>query len=148
MVLNYILVGCPWANSGYGAFSLIWPASMQIYWNKRKRSHRKEFNSHRTGLEHQHGRPSLFCNTDMAAMTSCENALYTRDVYFWLADVLQMADVISQVFLFSVKFSAIFSSSTKKLSFRPWPTVPSWLIVAQLTSALGHRQTFSKFAQR
>ena len=29
---------------------------MQIYWNKRKRLHKKEFNSHRTGLEHQHGR--------------------------------------------------------------------------------------------
>ena len=29
---------------------------MQIYWNKRKRLHKKEFNSHRTGLGHQHGR--------------------------------------------------------------------------------------------
>ena len=29
---------------------------MQIYWNKRKRLHEKEFNSHRTGLGHQHGR--------------------------------------------------------------------------------------------
>ena len=30
---------------------------MQIYWNKKKRVYiRKEFNSHRTGLGHQHGR--------------------------------------------------------------------------------------------
>ena len=31
---------------------------MQIYWNKRKRLHKKnlEFNSHRIGLGHQHGR--------------------------------------------------------------------------------------------
>ena len=29
---------------------------MQMYWNKRKRLHRKEFNSHRTGLGDQHGR--------------------------------------------------------------------------------------------
>ena len=36
----------------YRVFSLTWSASMQIYWNKRKR---KEFNSHRTGLGHQHG---------------------------------------------------------------------------------------------
>ena len=40
----------------YRAFSLTWPASMQIYWNKRKRFHKKEFNSNRIGLEHQHGR--------------------------------------------------------------------------------------------
>ena len=42
---------------------------------------RKEFNSHRTGLGHQHGRRSLFCNTNMAAVTSCENNLYTWNVY-------------------------------------------------------------------
>ena len=36
-------------------FSLTWPASMQIYWNKRKCCIRKEFNSHRTSLGHQHG---------------------------------------------------------------------------------------------
>ena len=29
---------------------------MQIYLNKRKRFHKKEFNSHRIGLGHQHGR--------------------------------------------------------------------------------------------
>ena len=40
----------------YGAYSLTWPASMQIYGNKRNFYIRKEFNSHRIGLEHQHGR--------------------------------------------------------------------------------------------
>ena len=34
----------------YRALSLTWPASMQIYLDIRK-----EFNSHRTGLGHQHG---------------------------------------------------------------------------------------------
>ena len=38
------------------AFSLTWLASMQIYWNKRKPSIRKELDSPRIGLEHQHGR--------------------------------------------------------------------------------------------
>ena len=33
-----------------------WSATMQIYWNKRKCLHKKEFSSHRTGLGHQHGR--------------------------------------------------------------------------------------------
>ena len=40
---------------------------------------RKEFNSPRIFLVHQHGRRfivSLFWNTNMAAVTSCENALY------------------------------------------------------------------------
>ena len=40
---------------------------------------RKEFNSHRIGLGHQHGRrfmtPLSFWNADMAAITSGENAL-------------------------------------------------------------------------
>ena len=40
-----------WTNS---VFSLTFPASMQIYWNKRKRL--QEFNSHRTGLGNKHGR--------------------------------------------------------------------------------------------
>ena len=44
------------------AFSLTWPASMQIYWNKTKRLHKKgsqlastRINSQRTTLEHQRG---------------------------------------------------------------------------------------------
>ena len=40
----------------YRVFSLTWPASMQIYWNKRSVCIRKEFNSQRIGLGHQHGR--------------------------------------------------------------------------------------------
>ena len=40
----------------YRLFSLTWSASMQIYWNKRKRLHKKEYNSQRIGLGHQHGR--------------------------------------------------------------------------------------------
>ena len=38
------------------SFSFTWPASIQIYWNKRKFYIRKEFNSHRIGLVHQHDR--------------------------------------------------------------------------------------------
>ena len=38
------------------AISITWSASMQIYWNKRSVYIRKEFDSHGTGLEHQHGR--------------------------------------------------------------------------------------------
>ena len=38
-----------------GRFHSRAPASMQIYWSKRKRLHKKGFNFHRIGLEHQHG---------------------------------------------------------------------------------------------
>ena len=40
----------------YRAFSLTWLASMQVYWNKRKRLIKKRVQLPRIGLEHQHGR--------------------------------------------------------------------------------------------
>ena len=38
---------------------------------------RKEFNSHRICFEHQHGRRFIVWDTNMAAVTSCENVLFT-----------------------------------------------------------------------
>ena len=43
---------------------------------------RKEFNSQRISLVHQHGRRFIVLNTNMAALTSRENALY-RSSYWW-----------------------------------------------------------------
>ena len=43
----------------YSVFSLRRPASIYylfIYWNKRKRLHKKRVQLHRTGLGHKHGR--------------------------------------------------------------------------------------------
>ena len=37
---------------------------------------RKEFKSHRIGLGHQHGRRFIVWDTNMAAVTSCENTLF------------------------------------------------------------------------
>ena len=75
---------------------------MQVYRNERKFLHKKRLNSHRIGLEHQHGRryiliwetnmaavelfwdtkmaevTSLFWDTNMADVTSRENVLLTR----------------------------------------------------------------------
>ena len=57
-------------------FSLTWPASMQIFWNKRKRLHKK-----RSKLPADcFGTPTwppfhCFGLTNMAAVTSCKNAL-------------------------------------------------------------------------
>ena len=44
----------------YRVFSLTWSASMQIYWNKRKRLHKKRVKLHRICLGHQHGRHIIF----------------------------------------------------------------------------------------
>ena len=57
-------------------FSLTWPASMQIYWNKRKHLHKKRVQLPQDWF----GTPtwplvSLFWDTNIAAMTSCENTL-------------------------------------------------------------------------
>ena len=38
--------------------------------------YKEESNSHRIGLVHQHGRRFIVLYTNMAAVTSCENALY------------------------------------------------------------------------
>ena len=61
---------------GYRVFSLTWPASVQIYWNKRKRLH-KEKSSTAKGLVWDTNMAAvlLFWDTNMAAVTSCENTL-------------------------------------------------------------------------
>ena len=56
----------------YRVFSLTWPASMQIYWNKRKRLHKKRV---QLPQDTNMAAVSLFWDTNMAAVTSCENAL-------------------------------------------------------------------------
>ena len=57
------------------AFSLTWPASMLI--EKKENVYiTKEYNSQSIFLVHQHGRRSIVLEkTNMAAVTSCDNAL-------------------------------------------------------------------------
>ena len=63
------------ADTVYRVFLLAWPASTQIYGNKRKRLHKKRVQPQRIGLGHQHGRRVDVWGINMAAVTSCENAL-------------------------------------------------------------------------
>ena len=60
-------------HNDYSMFSLTWPASMQIYWNKRKRLHKKRV---------QMAAVLLFWDTNKAAMTTCEN---TQEAYSQLS---------------------------------------------------------------
>ena len=65
------------ADTVYRVFSLTWPTFTQIYWKKESVCIRKEFNSHRTGLGHQHGRRFNVWGNNMAAVTSCEKRSVT-----------------------------------------------------------------------
>ena len=57
-------------------FSLTWPASMQIFWNKRKRLHKKRSQLPGDCFGTPTWRPfHCFGLTNMAAVTSCKNAL-------------------------------------------------------------------------
>ena len=63
----------------YRAFSLTWPAYMLIYCNKRKFLNKKRGQLPQDCL----GTPTwppvpLFWNTNLAAVTSCENSLYKK----------------------------------------------------------------------
>ena len=63
------------------AFSLTWPAAMQISRNKRKFLHKKRVLTP-TGLDWDTNMAavSLFWDTNMAAVTSCENTLFEPTV--------------------------------------------------------------------
>ena len=54
----------------YRVLSLTWPASMQIYLNKRMRLHNKR--------DTNMAAVSLFWDTNMATVTSCENSINRR----------------------------------------------------------------------
>ena len=60
------------------AFSLTWPASMQIYWNKRKS---QEFNSHRICLEHQYGRRDVMRKRSITLTQLCDEWLKKPRVF-------------------------------------------------------------------
>ena len=66
----------------YRVFSLSWPASMQIYWNKRKRLQKKKKSTTARGLvwDTNMAAVSWFWDTNMAAVTSCENTPYVLHV--------------------------------------------------------------------
>ena len=68
----------PWRHMK--TLSLTWPRAIQIYWNKRKRLHKIKFQP----LEDWFGTPtwpavSLFWDTNMADVTSLENAVLFRN---------------------------------------------------------------------
>ena len=60
------------------AFSLMWSASMLIYWNKRKFLHKKRVQLPQDCWNTNMAAVSLFWNTNIAAVTSCENARLQR----------------------------------------------------------------------
>ena len=57
------------------AFSVTWLVAIQIHW--RKRLHKKEFNSHGTGLGHQHGGSDVI-GTGKALILGATQLLFRR----------------------------------------------------------------------
>ena len=53
----------------------MWRASVQIYWNERKRLHKKRVQLPEDFLGHQHGRRFIVLGHQYGAVTSCENTL-------------------------------------------------------------------------
>ena len=61
----------------YGVFSLMCPESMQNNWRKSKRLHKKsQFNSRKIGWNIFMAAVLFFWNFNVAAVKSCQNALY------------------------------------------------------------------------
>ena len=71
-----------WKPQKYSVFSLTWSAFMQIYWNKRKRLHKKRVQLPQDWFgDTNMAAVLLFWDTNMAAMTSCENTQSEKTVY-------------------------------------------------------------------
>ena len=60
LVFHLVMKHCVWCLT-YRAFSITWPASMQIYGNKRNHLHKKRVQLPQDWLEHQHGRRFIAC---------------------------------------------------------------------------------------
>ena len=60
--------------------SLAWPAPMLTFWNNRKRLNKKRVQLQQILLVHQQDNVSLFRNTDMIGVTSCEIALIVNSL--------------------------------------------------------------------
>ena len=92
-------------------------ASVQIYWNKRKRLHKKR-SSTPTGLvwDTNMAAVSLFWDTNMAAMTSCENT--TTTLYLF---VVVVSNEVANGFLRDMFISLFLKEKTTSInSFIMW----------------------------
>ena len=104
-------------NEIYRVFSLTWPAYMQIYWNKRKRLHKKRVQLPEAWFGNM-ATVSLFWDTNMAAVTSCENTLYVNKWNRnWELPADESDSRIRSIALVSDWNKFIFSVSPKKERF-------------------------------
>ena len=81
----------------YRAFSLTWPAAMQIYWNKRKFLHKKKVGRRFIVLGHQYGCRDVMCEHSLEMLRSL--------LHLWLSLVTFM---VIQFITFMVKFYYIY----------------------------------------
>ena len=107
------------------AFSLTWPASMQIYWNKRKS---QEFNSHRICLEHQYGRvtscESALLRSHSYVMNGWRNLVFSYLTYIWMIPLLfNTVWVILKNFIHICfwSFNSVEQTKIKPFQRNSWP---------------------------
>ena len=72
------------------AFLLMWPSSVQIWSNKRERLHKLKSST----LEHQYGHCFVVWNANIAATTSCENAVFDLERTDSIKRVLKKSQVL------------------------------------------------------
>ena len=83
---------CVYRLSTYRVLSLTWPASMQIYWKKRKRLHKKRIQIPQDWF----GTPTwppfhCFGTPNMAAVTSSENTLFSPGFTQWQVPMVNIS---------------------------------------------------------
>ena len=97
-----------------------------MFRKKRKRLHKKRvFN--RVGLEHQEGRVSLFWNTNMAAMTSCENSIYLLQTVNWFSITPWANVVFFLTFIVCANMFLNLSLCTNVARRKKWRRVNHWM---------------------
>ena len=90
----------------YGVFSLMYPASLQNNWSKSKLLYKKsQFNSRKIGWNTSMATVLFFWNFNMAAVKSCQNALY-NDHHFHIVCIYT-----SFIMLYRIPFCCVRLSS-------------------------------------
>ena len=77
----------------YAVFSLTWPASMQIYWHKRKPLHKKRVQLPQDWIEHQHRRRFIvFGRHDVMRKHTIKRGKYSEILFNVNEEVLTRTD--------------------------------------------------------
>ena len=122
-------------------FSLTWPVSMEIYWNKESVYIRKEFNSQRTGLGHQHGHCFIvlghqYGHRDIMRKHSIINIFVSYQLwYLWFCKI--------NVCMLAAKKNSLFSIDRNGLILvKYWQNWNQWMVMVSIKILLFSNNIF------